>query len=210
MFNLLLARLLCAFAVAWLAGLSGCASPGEKMVESYSTTRRTLAESQSHVDGTLMALLDLRRMPAEALKDAYGRYKEHVSELEKDAQQAKWRAKEMADEQDAHIKAWQKEMASIDDPTMKSSLESRRQAAATNYKLVRMYADDVRKAYEPFLQRNQQMVQALSIDLSPAALKSLAPSIDQINADSATLKQKIWLMQHAMDNIANGVSPIGT
>jgi hypothetical protein len=100
-------------------------------------------------------------------------------------------------------------MASIDDPNIKSSLESRRQAASTNFKLVRMYADDVQKAYEPFLKRNKQMVDALSIDLSPAALSSLAPSINQITSDGAMLKQKLTAMQHAMDNIANGVSPIG-
>jgi hypothetical protein len=100
-------------------------------------------------------------------------------------------------------------MASINDPTIKSSLESRRQAASTNFALVRMYADDVRKAYEPFVQRNKEMVQALSIDLSPAALNSLSPAIDRAMADGVTLEQKLAAMQHPMDNIANGVSPIG-
>lgn len=189
--------------------LPGCASPGEKMVQSYQTTREVLTKSQGHVDAALNSLVLLRRSPADLLKDSFERYEDQVDELEHDAEQSKYRAQAMANEQEAHIKAWQNEMASINDPAIKSTLESRRQAAKSNYKLVRMYADDVRNAYGPFLKRNKDLVQALSIDLSPAALTSLSPSIDQTTADGTMLKQKIGLMQHAMDNIANGVSAIG-
>jgi hypothetical protein len=72
-----------------------------------------------------------------------------------------------------------------------------------------MYADDARKAYEPCLRRNKEIVQALSIDLSPAAITSLGPAIDSVMADGNTLKMKLAAMQHALNNIANGVSPIG-
>ncbi len=51
---------------------------------------------------------------------------------------------------------------------------------------------------------------ALSIDLSPAARSSLAKSMDKTAADGKTLKQKITAMQKALDNIAEGRSPIGT
>lgn len=188
---------------------SGCASQGEKMVASYTSTRETLTDSQRQVDGTIASLAGLRQTPPQALSDGFNRYKDQVTKLEHDAQQMKWRAEEMQTEQEQHIKAWQKEMESINDPTIKSSLESRRQAARSNFALVRMYADDVKKAYLPFVQRNKEMVKALSIDLSPAAINSLSAAIDQVLSDGMNLKQKLAAMQHAMDNIANGVSPIG-
>jgi hypothetical protein len=53
------------------------------------------------------------------------------------------------------------------------------------------------------------MVRALSIDLSPAALSGLGESIDRLTADGQMLKQRIAAMQHAMNNMANGVSAIG-
>jgi len=74
---------------------------------------------------------------------------------------------------------------------------------------VQMYADDARKAYEPYLRRSKEIVQALTIDLSPAAVKSLAPAIDSVMADGDALRLKLAAMQHALNNIANGVSPIG-
>jgi hypothetical protein len=202
------AGMLFLFAVI-VAGGTGCASQGEKMVASYTSTRETLTDSQQQVDATIASLAGLRRTPPQALSDGFSRYKDQVTKLEHDAQQMKWRAEEMQTEQEQHIKAWQKEMESINDPTIKSSLESRRQAARSNFALVRMYADDVKKAYEPFVQRNKEMVKALSIDLSPAAINSLSAAIDQVLSDGANLKQKLAAMQHAMDNIANGVSPIG-
>jgi len=52
-------------------------------------------------------------------------------------------------------------------------------------------------------------VRALSVDLSPATMSSLAPAMEKVTADGETLKVRIGMMQRAMDNIANGISPIG-
>jgi hypothetical protein len=116
----------------------------------------------------------------------------------------------MQENMDMNIKSWQKEMETIEDPTVKASVESRRDAVRSNYELVKMYASEARHAYEPFLQGNRDIVKALSIDLSPAARSSLGKSMDKTAADGKTLKQKITAMQKALDNIAQGRSPIGT
>lgn len=201
-------RVLLPFALVALI-TTGCSTQGEKMVQSYSKTRDQLAEAQQQVDATMHSLTSLRRTPAERLADAFKRYKDDVDKLELEQRDVRRRAEQMKTEQDEHIKAWQDEMATIKDPTIKSSLDSRRTAARSNFTLIRMYADDVRKTYEPFLKRNKEMVHALSIDLSPAGITSLTPAMDEIMRDGAVLKERLAAMQHGMDNIANGVSPIG-
>jgi len=192
-----------------LAG--GCASKtqGEKTVESYSHTRETLSASRRQVALTTSSLTSLRTTPPGAMKDAFRRYRDAVGELEKEAADSKWRAQAMQEQSDAHIQAWKEEMSSIKDPTIKASVESRRDAVGTNFSLIRMYADDVRKAYEPFLQGNKDMVQALSLDISPAAINSLSAGIDKVVASGKALDDKLWSMEHAMDNVANGKSPLG-
>jgi chromosome segregation ATPase len=189
----------------------GCASAtqGEKMVQSYARTRETLAEAQNQVDTTLFNLTQLRTTHAQDLKNAFRAYKKAVSDLQSEESSAKWQATAMKGNVEENIAAWQREMETLKDPTIKASVQSRREAVRTNYALVRMYADDIRKAYDPFLQGNNEMIRALSIDLSPAALSGLAPAIDRVAADGVNLKQKLAAMQHALDNIANGVSPIG-
>ena len=195
-----------------LVALSGgCASKtqGEKTVESYSHTRETLSDSRRQVALTMSSLTSLRTTPPGAMKDAFRRYRDAVGELEKEAADSKWRAQAMQEQSDAHIQAWKEEMSSIKDPTIKASVESRRDAVGTNFSLIRMYADDVRKAYEPFLQGNKDMVQALSLDISPAAINSLSAGIDKVVASGKALDDKLWSMEHAMDNVANGKSPLG-
>jgi len=187
----------------------GCSSQGEKMVQSYAQTRDTLADSRGQVDATLGLLNQLRMTQGDAIKDVFGRYKSEVSKLESQAQTSKWEAQSMKDDQELHIKSWEKEMASISDPTMNASMESRRKAVRSNFKLVQMYADDVRNAYGPFLSGNKQLVQALSIDLSPATIDGLSDSINRVLMDGGKLRERMMAMQQGLNNMANGISPLG-
>jgi hypothetical protein len=192
-----------------LAGGGGCSTQGEKMVESFALTRKTVDEARRQVDTTLVRLHALRSTPVPGLKDGFRSYKESVAKLEKEGVDARQRATAMREEADAHVKAWQKEMAELKDPTIKASMESRRQAVRTNFELLKMYAQDARKAYGPYLAGNKDIVQALTIDLSPAAIASLSPSIDKVLLDGKALQEKLAAMQLALTNIAMGVSPIG-
>src|SRR5688572_3854975 len=115
----------------------------------------------------------------------------------------------MKEDVDTYVMTWQKEVEAIKDPTIKASVESRRDAVRSNFSLLRMYADDARKAYQPFLSDNKDLVQALSIDVSPAALRGLEPSIDRTVGNGQALKQRIAAFQHALVNIEHGMSPIG-
>jgi hypothetical protein len=200
--------LLCLVFALILAG--GCASKtqGEKTVQSYMKTRQTLEDARRQVAVTQGSLVNLLRQPPD-LKEAFGRYRDTVGELEKKGADAKRRSQAMKERSDDHIQAWQEEMKTIKDPAIKASLESRQGAVRANFALIQMYAQDARKAYEPFLSGNKDMVQALSIDLSPAGISSLAPSIDRIIGDGKALDNKLWMMQQALDNIANGQSPLG-
>jgi hypothetical protein len=179
------------------------------MVESFSGTRKTVAEAQRQVDATLVSLHALRSTPAPELKDGFRRYKDAVAKLEEGGAEARRRATSMHNDAAAHVKAWEEEMATLKDPAIKASMESRREAVRTNFELIRMYAQDARKAYEPYLAGNKELVRALSIDLSPAAVSSLSPSIDRVLLDGKALQERLWSMDHALNNIADGVSPLG-
>ena len=189
--------------------VTGCSTQGEKMVESYSDTKDTIAEAQAQVDATLAAMASLRVVSADTIGGAFGEYKEQVEELEEQGIAAKERAAVMKSDAEEHIKKWQKEQAEITDPQIKATLESRQKAVRSNFSLLKMYADDVRKKYEPFLKRNKEMVQALSIDLSPKAVASFGQAMDQIMADGMALKERMTAMQRGLQNISEGESPIG-
>jgi hypothetical protein len=200
---------LAALALSLAAG-GGCSSTeGEKMAESFASTRQTVSKAQRQVDATLVSLHALRSTPVPALKDRFRGYADNVEKLEAQGADAKQRAAVLKDRADSNIKAWENEVARLKDPGIKASMEERRQALPANYKLLMMYADDTRKAYGPFLTGNKDVVQALSLDLSPAAISSLSPSIDRVLLYGKELQQKLAAMQYALNNMANGISPIG-
>jgi hypothetical protein len=197
-------------AVAALAVGCSSSSGGQKTFEGFTKTRTNLAAAQNDIDQTLANLNGVRITTPDNLNNAFKQYKQSVDQLEQRGDDAKQLAASMQENMDMNIKSWQKEMETIQDPTVKASVESRRDAVRSNYELVKMYASEARHAYEPFLQGNRDIIKALSIDLSPAARSSLAKSMDKTAADGKTLKQKITAMQKALDNIAEGRSPIGT
>jgi hypothetical protein len=200
-----------AAAVVGLMG-GGCAAPsaGEKVAESYTKTRGHLASAQDQIDQTLSTMNSLRITNATNLSNAFSQYKSAVTGLEKKGAEAKQIATAMQENVDMNMQRWQKEMDSINDPTVKASVQSRRDAVSSNYDQLKMYAQDARKAYDPFVKKNQDIVKALSVNLSPGSVQSLATAMDQTVADGNALKQKIGAMQRAMDNMAKGQAPIGS
>src|SRR5438045_3093745 len=93
------------------AALGGCSSStqGEKMVQSFSKTRQTLADARNEVAITLVSMNRLRDVTGDdALKRAFTQYKEAVARLEKQAGEAKTRAAAMKEETDQHVQKWQK------------------------------------------------------------------------------------------------------
>src|SRR5262245_43559110 len=192
-------------------GVGGCASSskGEKQIQSFIQTRDFLHEARAEVDATIASMNSLRAASPEALSPTYRRFKEALAKVEERAASAKWRAQGMKEQNEEYIRSWQEEMKDINDPMIKASLDARRNAVRSNFTLLQMYGQDVRKAYAPFVSGSKQMVQALSIDLSPAAISSLSGAMDRVTADGDQLTTRIAMMQRALDNMAQGRSPIG-
>ena len=180
------------------------------MANSFQRTRTNVAESRGQVSDTLSALRIVRTSRGEGIKDAYKHYKKSVADLEKAGGEAKGRALRLREQADTHIKAWQAEQKSIKDPAIKASVESRRSAVRSNFALVQMYSDDVRKAYEPFIGGNKDIVQALSIDLSPSR-RLFAGAVDRPGEPRTGRRwtRSCGCFSSALDNIAAGVSPLG-
>ena len=62
------------FCVLTAGHAGGCATRGEKMVDSFGRTRERVAKAQGQVDRTLGALNEVRTARADNMKDAFRRY----------------------------------------------------------------------------------------------------------------------------------------
>jgi type IV pilus biogenesis protein CpaD/CtpE len=198
--------------VALAIAVAGCASGGkqsggEKAFETFQRTQIGLTQAQQQVD-KIMTTMDQFQYSGN-LNNAFQNYKAAVAELDKSAVQAKRRADAMRENAPMYTAKWQKEMDSISDPSIKASVESRREAVRANFAQVRAAADDARQAYEPFMRDLKEIQQALSINLSPAALPGLKPAMDRARSEGQTLKAKLSALQKQLDNIERGMTASG-
>ena len=68
----------------------------------------------------------------------------------------------------------------------------------------RAAADDVRKAYDPFMADSQEIVKALSIDTSSAAVPGLKPVMSRAAANGKTLKDKLGVLRAELNKLQTG------
>ena len=204
--------LVCGFAVALAALMSGCTSDtgksqGEMMAQSFERTQVGLMDGQLKVDNTLMTM-DQFQYTGNIITQ-YNNYKAAVADLEQTGEAARRRAESMRVNGDEYIKRWDKDMAEITDPSVKGTMEGRQDAVKANYSAICASADDVKAAYDTFLQDHKAIQQALSVNLSQATVASLKRTFDRTHADGAALKAKMATMQKRMESIETGAPMAG-
>src|SRR4051812_1858206 len=116
-----------------LAG--GCTpkTQGEKMMQSFSETREITNKSRERVGKAMASLQSLRRSRGDTMSDAYRSYKDAVAQLEVEDEELRSQANWVKQDAEAHIKAWEKEMETIQDAQIKSTLQDRQNAVRSNF-----------------------------------------------------------------------------
>ena len=195
-----------------LALICGCSSDGRmdegtRAVEGFGKTKSSIANATKQVDDitkSLDALSSGSDLP-KALKQFNGR----LDDLKESAETARNRAQAMRERQAEFIAKWQEEMKTVKDPTLKSTLEQRRESVQTNFERVRTAGQAVRDAYDPFVAKLDEIQKTLSIDLTPSTVAGIRPVIDRARRDGETLKDRLAALQGELDRIEAGLSPTG-
>ena len=177
---------------------------GKQAVEGFKKTQEALVNAQKQVDETTAAMNALSG--AGDLPAANKKFNSEVSDLRKSAEGAKKRGEAMRAKQEAFVDKWRKEMSTIKDPALQSTLESRRAAVRANFEKVRNAGEAVRDAYAPFMAQIEEVQKTLAINLSQPTVAGIKPTLDRANASAATLKQKIAALQTELNNIQSGLS----
>jgi Protein of unknown function (DUF2959) len=186
---------------------SGRMAEGERAVEGAVQMKDALADERKEVDEVLASLDRIER--GQDLSAVYKKFNSDVNDLAKSADRASKSAQAMRERQAAYLGKWQKEMETLQDPSLRSTLEQRREAVRASYERVRAAGQAVREAYDPFMANLQEIRKSLSIDLTPQTVDGARPAIGAAKADGPTLKQKIAALQAELDAIQSGPSPGG-
>jgi uncharacterized protein YukE len=200
-------------AIALIAAmLMGCSSDrrapeSTKAVESMRDVYNSLGTAKGQVD-KVTVLLD-QFSHTNDLKGTLNEYTTALSDLKESAARARERGEDMRSRREAYLAKWQSEAASIEDPAIKQSLETRRATVAAQFDSIRRAADDVKAAYQPFIQDNDQIQKALAIDLTPAGVQGIQPAMSRAKSDGNRLGQKLDALGHELDKVMTTMTPTG-
>ena len=98
-------------------------------------------------------------------------------------------------------------MSKVNDPAMRSAMEARQQAVRTNFSSIRSAMRDAGDAYTPYIGHLKDIQTAMSLDMTPAGVKTVAPTMAKVNAEGQTLKDKINVVIAKMDEVTNTMGP---
>lgn len=198
-----------AFGLALTCGCSsdGRMNEGTRAVEGFAKTKSSVTEATEQVDDVIKSLDAFSS--GENLPKTLKQFNGRVDELKETAEKARNRAQAMREREAEFIAKWQEEMATVKDPTLKSTLEQRRESVKSNYDKVRAAGQAARDAYDPFVAKLDEIQKTLSIDLTPQTVTSIRPVIDSARKDGQTLKDRLGALQAELNRIEAGLSPTG-
>jgi len=176
---------------------------GSKAIGSFADTKAQVAKASAQVDNTQAALNQLSS--SSDLKRAFKNYSDQVKELDMTAKDTRKTADAMREKTKEYVAKWEEEMDKMNDPSIRASLASRREAVRANFEQIRTASQGARDAYQPYMAKLQEIQKALSIDLSPSAVPGLKPAIDAANVQGRTLKARLADVQAGLDRIQAGL-----
>jgi hypothetical protein len=191
---------------------SGCGGSGrveesEQAVDSMQVVQAQIAEAKAKVTRVNAALDGLAA--GGDLQKEFSEYSDALDDLQAAIADAKARGKDMHDRRQAYLDRWQQEAADVQNPDVKASLDQRRQKVADEFDKIHGLGEDVRTAYEPYLQDCLDIKKALAVDLTSAGDQALVPTMTKAKAEGVTVIQKLDALSAEMDSAIGKMSPAG-
>ena len=90
---------------------------------------------------------------------------------------------------------------------LKDELEARRARIRNNFDDITDLADDVRDAYPPFVTKLEDIQRALKLDLTPAGIQSIKPSLDSAKEQGDVLAKKLDKLGVEIDALQGKLAP---
>jgi chromosome segregation ATPase len=193
-----------------LGTLVGCSSDkgrdrAQTAITSLKDTRTELADASKQVDMTNAALDGLQAPDADLTKQ-YSNYKTQVAKMEDQALSASNRAAAMRGRAAEYQEKWKDEMAAVTDPTLKAAAEARAAKVRDRFATIQNRSQDIREAYQPYIQQLKEIQVYLSNDLTPASVKAGAPAFTKAKTAGENLKAKIAAGQAELDSVTGEMS----
>lgn len=180
---------------ALAAALAGCAShnyeQGAKTGANLTAAADKIAAGNGKIDATLASLNDLVGNPQGDLSAKYGKFSDNVNDLQSTASSVDDRVNDMQGNSDKYFKAWDEQLAKINNEDIKSRSSQRKQEVMSKFNDIKTSYGQAKEAFKPFMSDLKDIQTALGTDLTVGGVSSIKGAADKANQDAIPLKSAI-------------------
>lgn len=183
-------------ALLLLASVSVAATQGgvkqtEKLAKRAEDSVKAIEETKQQVEKTLNLYNSIVQNQAEDTKKAYSDLGKWINECEKKRTNASNKVDAMEKEAHTFFAEWTQSLDGITDPDLRKRSQERLNDTRVRYGDILKAGRQAGGEFDAFVGSLRDQYVYLGYDLNPAALKSLEGDAKKVNAQAATLFQKI-------------------
>lgn len=211
---LLIGPLAAVFAVSLI--FAGCATTGQqtaskmtKEISKGSATTATLTQRVDEMNGVLDQLQTptTQTLGQTSLKTSYSRFSDQLDKIKDTWDKSRDNYEDMVDTKSEYIDNTRSELKKLSDPTLRQTVQSRRDQVLTNFDSLTNNADTLQTAYKKYIANLDQIKVFLKNALTPESVPRIGPAIQTAKADGESLKAAVQAYQAALNSTSSAIRP---
>jgi len=191
----------------------GCSSRGQvseqstKAVKGLVNTQDQLKELDASVERAATALGQLRG--AGDVKSAFSSFGKAVESVESDYASTKATFEGLQKRATAYTDQWQQEVAKLESETLRAAASERQALVKERFNEIVTAAREANQAFQPLLKTLQEVEQVLKLDPTPAAVKSIDPTLGEAIKEAEAVRTELGELQAELGKLTAGLRPEG-
>ena len=171
---------------------------GAPTLESLKTE---LLAGKAQIDATLGALAKVTDPATTDVRGAYNTYADQVARTTHHNETLKREAVAMRDSRNEYFARWENRMMDVDNPTIRASVEAKRNKLRASHERIVTASHQARDAYDPLMKDLQDVKKFMASDPSKANAALVVDVQKNAVANGATVKSKIDTIVAELDAI---------
>jgi hypothetical protein len=157
--------------IAAAALFTGCGTTSgykqaDKTGEGIAEFRDEITNGKKAIDATMKSLGDVAVSANTDPRKAFEQFSKDVANLESTAAKIRKRAQNMREQGQAYFQAWQQQLATVNNPEIRSLAEQRKAKLQETFDNIRNYSEPLKAQFDPWLSDLKDLQKYLSQDLT--------------------------------------------
>lgn len=169
--------------------------------------RDEIVHGKKAIDATMKSLSDIAASANMDPRKPFERFSKAVAELESTAANVRKRADSMQQQGAAYFKQWEKELAEVSNPEIRSLAEQRKAKLQGAFDSIRKHAEPLRAQFNPWMSDLKDLHKYLSNDLTVTGVDAAKSLFSKTTGEGLEVQRTMDALVAELNTIAATITP---